>query len=504
MSERYLIGIDNGGSEIKCAVFSVDGRELAVASRRLPIEVPQPGWSERDSDEVWEKNAEAIREALELAGISGDDVAGVGLTGYGNGFCLVDAEGRPSYKAIVSTDERADAICDEFAETGVERTIYPMTCQSTWAAQPVALLPWFKRNMPEVLAASRWVLGIKDWIRYKLTGEFTTEITEASSTCLCNLHTRAFDPAIFEAAGIPECLEKMPPILGSFEVGGTVTAEAAAATGLAKGTPVVGGFFDIDACEFASGVADTETLCLIAGTWSINERLATEANTDYDKNKNTVTLGYIPGYYNIEESWATSASNFDWFVANFLEKDRPGMSRGELYAECNAAVAALDPADSSALFVPYLYDASYPSGADACFMGLSSYTTRDHMILAVYEGVCFSTLWNVRRLVGQDLSGRRVRLSGGVAKSHEWTQIMADVLGVPIETLSNTELGAQGAAMAAGVAAGVYDSIEDAIARSVRVGETVEPRADYVGLYREKYARYERALEALKVFGAKE
>ena len=249
MSEKYLVGIDNGGSEIKCAVFTADGRELAVASRRLPIEVPEPGWSERDSNEVWEKNAEAVREALERAGISGDEVAGVGLTGYGNGFCLVDAKGEPSYPAIVSTDERADGICAEFAETGVERAIYPMTCQSTWAAQPIALLAWFKRNSPQVLAASRWVLGIKDWIRYKLTGQFTTEITEASSTCLCNLHTRLFDPAIFEAAGIAECLPMMPRIIASEECGGYVTAEAAAATGLAEGTPVVGGFFDIDRCS---------------------------------------------------------------------------------------------------------------------------------------------------------------------------------------------------------------------------------------------------------------
>ncbi|MBR2683265.1 MAG: hypothetical protein IKE22_08375, partial [Atopobiaceae bacterium] len=196
MSEKFLMGIDNGGSEIKCAVFTLDGQELAVANRRLPIEVPHPGWSERDALEVWKKNAEAIGEAIELADINGADIVGIGLTGYGNGFCLVDGAGNPTYKAIVSTDERADDICEEFAQTGVERAIYPMTCQTTWAAQPIALLAWFKRNNPEVLEATRWVLGIKDWIRLKLTGTYTTEITEASSTCLCNLHTRQFDRAI--------------------------------------------------------------------------------------------------------------------------------------------------------------------------------------------------------------------------------------------------------------------------------------------------------------------
>lgn len=501
MADRVLIGIDNGGSETKCAVFSLDGRELAVASRRLPIEVPHPGWSERDAKRVWEMNVEAIREALSSAKVTGEQVAGVGLTGYGNGVCLVDENGEPTYKAVVSTDERADDICSEFAETGVERAIYPMTCQSTWAAQPAAMLVWFKRNMPEVLERTRWCLGIKDYVRFRLTGAFTTEMTEASSTCLLNLHTREFDPAIFEALGIPELIRLMPPVCESCSVTGTISAQGAKETGLVEDTPVAAGYFDIDAAEFASGVADTETLCLIAGTWSINERLVREANTDYDKNKNTVTLGYRPGFFNIEESWPTSASNFDWFVSNLLSSDDKDTARSEIYAKCNAAVAELDPNESDVVFVPYLYGASYPSGADACFMGLTSYTTREHMLLAVYEGVCFSTLWNVHQLVGRDLTGRQVRLSGGVAKSHEWTQIMADVLGVPVETLANTELSAQGAAMSAGVAAGIYSDFDDAIAQSVRLGETVYPRPERVEIYRRKFERYERALEALAVFG---
>ena len=297
-------------------------------------------------------------------------MAGVGLTGYGNGVCLVDENGEPTYKAVVSTDERADDICSEFAETGVERAIYPMTCQSTWAAQPAAMLVWFKRNMPEVLERTRWCLGIKDYVRFRLTGAFTTEMTEASSTCLLNLHTREFDPAIFEALGIPELIRLMPPVCESCSVAGTISAQGAKETGLVEGTPVAAGYFDIDAAEFASGVADTETLCLIAGTWSINERLAREANTDYDKNKNTVTLGYRPGFFNIEESWPTSASNFDWFVSNLLSSDDKDTARSEIYAKCNAAVAELDPNESDVVFVPYLYGASYQAipHVSICFL----------------------------------------------------------------------------------------------------------------------------------------
>lgn len=501
MGKRVLVGLDNGGSETKCAVFSLSGEELAVASRRLPIVVPHPGWSERDAHGVWRMNCEAIRDALAQAGVSGADVAGVGLTGYGNGVVLVDGHGQPTYPAIISTDERASGVCAELAASGVQRSIFPLTRQTMWAAQPAALLRWFRQNRPEVLERSRWYLGIKDYIRLCLTGEVTTEVTEASSTCLMNLDTRSFDERIFEALGIPELMRLMPPVLESCAVGGTVTAEAAEASGLAAGTPVVAGYFDIDAAEFASGVADEDTLCLIAGTWSINEHLAREANADYDRRRNTVTLGYRPGFFNVEESWATSASNFDWFVDKLLLADRPGTPRSQVYQECNEVVARLDPRDSSAVFVPYLYDAPYPSGADACFLGLSSYTSRDQMVLAVYEGVCLCTLWNVRQLVGKDLSGLRVRLSGGVAKSAPWTQIMADVLGAPVETLANTELSAQGAAMAAGIATGDYTSFDDAIARAVRLGPTVQPRADLVEVYQRKYRRYERALEALKTFG---
>ncbi|RVU98115.1 carbohydrate kinase [Coriobacteriales bacterium OH1046] len=501
MAEKVLLGLDNGGSETKCAVYALDGRELAVSRKRLPIEVPHPGWSERDAEKVWNANVEAVREALSRAHVSGCDVVGVGLTGYGNGACLVDAAGQAVCKVIVSTDERANGICAEFADRGIERKIYPFTCQSTWAAQPAALLPWLKRNSPELLERARWWLGIKDYVRLRLTGEVSTEITEASSTCLLNLHTREFDEKIFEALGIPELFRLMPPVRESTEVAGHVSAEAAQLCGLLEGTPVAAGYFDIDAAEFASGVVNDRTLCLITGTWSINERLAMSANTDYDRNKNTVTLGYRPGYFNVEESWPTSASNFDWYIREVICQGSSEVDREELYARCNSMVSSLDPRDSDVIFVPYLYGSSYPSDARGCFLNLSSYTTHEHMLLAVYEGVCLSTLWNVRQLVGESLPEFQIRISGGVTRSRAWTQIMADVLQAPMQMLENHELSAHGAAMCAGVASGVYDSLDDAIARSVRLGEKIHPRAELAECYREKYERYVQALEALAVLG---
>lgn len=339
--KQYLMGIDNGGSEIKCAIFGMDGEEIAVAGRRLPISVPAPGFTERDALQVWEANAEAIRESIEKAGISGKQIKAVGLTGYGNGLCLVDGKGEPTCSCIVSTDNRAADYCRRFAENGAERAIYPMTCQTIWSAQPAALLPWFKDNRPEVLEKSAWYLSIKDFIRFRLTGVFACEMTDASSGCLLNLHTREFDQKIFDALGIGGLRRLMPPCLESTDVSGYVTEEAAKRTGLAEGTPVAGGYFDIDAGALASGVLGPDMLCLIAGTWSINEYLRAEANTDYDKNCNTVTLSFLPGYFLVEDSSPTSASNFDWYVRTFLETGPSGGSSGRAVPAVRPGAGAL-------------------------------------------------------------------------------------------------------------------------------------------------------------------
>ena len=501
MSGRYLLAIDNGGTETKAAIFDRDGHEVAVASRHVPIDFPEPGFTERDASLVWEANVHAIQEALATAGIEGADIAGIGLTGYGNGICLVDEQGDAVAPLIISTDERAGALRNELRASGAEREIYPMTCQTLWAAQPACLLPWFKRHRPDILNRARWCFGIKDFIRMKLTGNACYELTEASSGCLMNLHTRAYDDRIFETLGIADLKGIMPPIVESTAVSGTVTEEAAARCGLAAGIPVAGGYFDIDAAALASGVRDCQTLSLVAGTWSINDHLATEANTDYDKNANTTTLSYWPGHFLVEESWATSASNFNWFVTNLLEPDLPKTtSRSAIYRRRDELMASTDPASGDVVFVPYLFDSSTTEGARGTFLNLTGSTTRDDMMLAVCEGVCFSTRLNVGRLVRPGHTFTHARLSGGVSKSEPWTQMMADILDIPMTTLESSELTAQGAAMAAGVACGMFDSLDAAIDAMVHTRKTYEPDPARRSVYDRKWQTYLRALDALETF----
>ena len=161
---KYILGIDNGGSDIKCALFDVEGKEIGSASYQVPIDTPRQGYTERDCEKVWEGNVKVIKEVLEKTNINPEDIVSIGITAYGNGLVFVDEDINPVYSAIVSTDNRAEELCQKFKEEGIERKLFPYTRQTIWSAQPAVLLPWFKENNNEVLNNTRWVLSIKDYL----------------------------------------------------------------------------------------------------------------------------------------------------------------------------------------------------------------------------------------------------------------------------------------------------------------------------------------------------
>lgn len=495
----YLIGIDNGGSEIKCALFDLTGKTVMIARRRLPLDQPHPGWTERDAEAVWRASAETIRETVTGSGISPREILAAGLTGYGNGMLLVDENGAPVTPCIVSTDSRASDYGSRFAQSGAQRQIFHQTLQTIWSAQPAALIPWFQDHDKAVLDRSAKFLGIKDWIRFRLTGTMATEVTEASSTCLFHLKDRRFDPEIFRALGIEAYHRLAPRCVESTAISGYVTEAAAAETGLQAGMPVAGGYFDIDANALASGILDSRQLCLIAGTWSINQYLSKTANEEYDLNRNTTTLSYLPDHYLIEDSSATSASNFDWFATNLMDAPLGSAGRHDFYKACDTRISAMDPEKSDIIFIPYLYDASAVSGGRGAFLNLNGSHGKDDLLLAVYEGVVFSTAMHVSRLK-PETPFASARLSGGVAHSPVWSQMMADVLGLPVEIPQGTELAAKGAAMGAGVACEAFSDLNHAVHDMYATERIHQPRAEYHEKYRRKYEKYKKAIEALRVF----
>ena len=498
--EKYFLGIDNGGTVIKAGIFGCNGEEIAIADETAELLEPEPGWVERSLEKVWESNIRVIQKVIAMAGIRPDEIGGIGITGYGNGICLVDGEGKPVCNAIVSSDSRAAKLCEELREQGIEEQIYPLTYQELWPAQTAVLLKWVKMNRPEILERTASVLSIKDYIRMKLTGRRAYEVTETTCNGLMNIHTLKYDESIFSALDIRECMKLMPEYTEVMGISGYVTETAAEETGLKAGTLVAGSCYDVNACALASGIADDAELCMIAGTWSINEVLTKELI----KGANSIARSYAPGYYIMEESSPTSANNFNWFVRKILKQGDSASEKKEIYEECNKAVASLAPQDSEVVFVPYLYDSATYPGAKGTFLNLCGYQGWEHLVRGIYEGIAFSALYHVERLKSYGVTFERARLSGGITNSEVWSQMFSDILGVPLSVPQASEPAALGAAMCAAAAAGLYSDISAVQANMVHVGRTYEPDTQRHNIYQKKFAVYKRALEALEYFHGKD
>jgi L-xylulokinase len=499
---KYFLGADNGGTMTKAVLFDETGREIASAANKTPLIVPEEGYNERDMAELWEITAKTIKSCIEGAAIDARDILAVGCSGHGKGLYLWGKDGQPAYHAIASTDHRAYDIIRRWMADGTNERAKEKVLQNVIECQPVALLRWLKENDPEVLAKTEWIFEAKDYIRFMLTGEAYAEITDYSGTCLMNLKTSQFERELLEIYGIGEVYEKLPPIRYSCDVCGHVTEKASRETGIPEGTAVCGGMFDIDACAIAMGAHQDDDICVITGTWAINEYVSSE----YHKGNVRNSLFCVPGSYLIEESSPASAGNMEWIIANFMEKDLEECKRNgvSVYDKINAMVDGLPPEKSGAVFLPFLYGTNVDGLDRACFFGLVNSYDKSHVLRAVYEGVAFCHMNHIDRL----LEGRRrpayLKLAGGVAKSPVWSQMFADISGIPVKTIEGNELGGLGCAIAGSVAVGTCRDLDEAVGKMVRVSRVFQPDPDKVRIYKKKYELYNEIIGKLTAEGGKQ
>jgi L-xylulokinase len=375
----YLMGIDNGLTLSKAAIFDLAGHEVAVAGQKIDLTYPHPGWTERDLGVVWEATAGAIRAAIAKAGIRPEEIIGIGNSGHGNGIYLLDKAGRPLL-GVASMDTRAADIVERWYATGVHDQAFQYTYQSFWAAQPNALLAWFKENQPDFYARIGTVFLCHDYIKYCRTGEITTDYTVMSGSSLFSCRDRGYSAGLLALCGIEDILPALPRLVYSHELAGRVTAEAAAATGLAVGTPVVGGMFDVDAGPLASGTIDEGQLCIIAGTWAINEVVS--RTPIIDKRLFMCNLFTMPDLWLISECSPTSATNLEWFVNQSCGDERAEAKRRgvSVYDICNEEVASLQPGSANIIFHPFLFGSNLLPTARAGYYGLAGWHTRAHLL----------------------------------------------------------------------------------------------------------------------------
>jgi L-xylulokinase len=490
--DEYLLGIDNGSTVSKAALFDLHGKEIAVACCKADTEYPHCGWTERSMEMLWQSTAKAIRTVLAKSGVKPEAIVGIGNTGHGNGAYLLDKQGQALRNGIQSMDSRAAGVLAEWNRRGLHVQVFPYTIQSFWPAQPNALLAWLKQHEPQNYECLGAVLMVKDYIKYRLTGEITTDYTDMSATSLMDVRNQCYSKDLMALYDLSEAYDALPALKHSSEVIGVVTPAAELETGLAAGTPVVGGLFDVDASAIGAGAIHANQACLVAGSWSINEVITRDPIVDPDLFM--TTLFAEPGLYLTIEGSATSATNLEWFVNQCCGDERAEASRRgvSVYEICSEEVASLAPDSENIIFHPFLFGSNVQSTARAGFYGVAGWHTRAHLLRALYEGVVFGHLSHIEKLQTAGGQIHSARLAGGGSRSPVWSQMFADMIQVPMEIADGNEIGARGAALSAGIGAGVYKNYDEAIDAAVSVVRVHEPNPVNTAIYLARYAEYQR------------
>lgn len=490
-----VLGIDNGLTVTKAVIFDVDGTQLAVARRRVPQSMPQARWVERDMGGLWRATAEAISEAIARCGRPADDIKAVAATAHGDGVYLLDRNRQPLGPGILSLDSRAGGIVDRWSAGPVFADALSLTGQVPHASAPSALLAWLKENDPDRFGRIAHILACKDWLRFCLTGTIGTDRTEAS-TSFTDVSSQDYSEDALRIYGLEPLFDALPPMAYSADIAGYVTAEAAALTGLAKGTPVASGLHDVTASALGIGGHAEGVASVVAGTYSINQVVSADPLTDprwFCRN------AIMPGRWNNMSISPASTANYDWFLDTFCRKDQEeaAASGGSIHAIMASEIDAALKRPSTILFHPYLFGSPYGNQASGSFLGLHGWHDRGDVLKAVLEGIVFNHRTHVDAL-RDGFAFQEIRLTGGGSRNPAFAQMFADVLGMPVTVTNVDEAAAFGAALCAGTAVDMFASPQEAAAAAVETDHRYLPDAGRSAVFNERFALYSRIAETLR------
>ena len=496
MSARHIIAFDAGGTAVKAAVYDARGFELAVAMRAMPALHPAPGRLERDPRAMWSAICDIAREVVRTAAIDPASIAVVGVTGYGDGLHLIDGNGEPVRNAILSPDQRAQAIVDRWRAVGREEKTIPLTYQRQWAGKPAPLIAWLEAHEPDALARAAHALMCPDYVRFRLTGVLALEVSGLSSAGLIDQKLRRWTPRVLELFGLGRYAQLFGETMEPLTIAGRVSQGAAAETGLVAGTPVSAGYADGPSMAIGLGATGESLISVISGTWGLNQLASRIPVTD--GSISAPILGPRPGEFILIQAAPTSASAFEWFVDSIIGRvDGGRRDREALFDFCNEEVSRTRPEDSPPVFLPYLNGRLNDPKARGAFAGLASWHSLGHIIRAIYEGVAFEHRAHIDHLLRGRAPPVAARFAGGAARSQPWLRIFASAFDAPLELAAANELGALGAAIVAAVGVGLYPDLETAVATMTRVRERVEPDRELAEILSARYKAFKKLRDSI-------
>jgi L-fuculokinase len=480
-----LLGIDVGATGIKAGMFDPDGKLLAVAGRRNgPVQDPlgEPGWMVWDPEDIWGKVCECIRECLVKVG-QASQVKAVACTGFGTDGVPLDANGACLYPFVSWHCGRTVPQQAEMDRRVGNAKIFRISGYHNYHINTANRLLWFRQNHPDILKKTHRWLQVQDYVAFRLSGEFTTECTIASTTMMLDMGARTWSPKLLEAAEVDPSI--LPPASEAGTQIGVLTTRAATETGLVAGTPVVTGGHDCEIAVLGAGVAQDDIWIDITGTWEI--LIATvdafRPTPEHYANGLDFECHALPGQW-ICQSLMIAGAVTEWVRNNFYRD----LGDDEVYS---VMFREAEVPSNGVYILPSFMRGMGPDAsrhALGTILGLQTMTTRGQIVRAALEGLCFQ-LWRQIGAIGNAVgtTPARLRVVGGGQKNPLWLQLKADVTGLPVEITTNPEVTLLGVAILAGIGAGIYSDIQDAVGRVQFTTEDFSPNQNAHEAYEARY-----------------
>lgn len=483
----YYIGIDLGTSAVKLLLMEGNGKIANIVSKEYPLYFPHPGWSEQNPDDWWAAVREGLAELTKECDRS--QVAGISFGGQMHGLVLLDKDDNVIRPAILWNDGRTQEETDYLNNVTGKENLSKYTANIAFTGFTAPKILWVKNKEPENFARIEKIMLPKDYIAYKLTGSFCTDVSDASGMLLFDVKHKCWSKEMMEICGVKE--SQLAKIYESYEAVGTLKPDIAAGLGLPETVKVAAGAGDNAAAAVGTGTVG-DGMCNISlgtsGTIFISSR-----SFGVDKNNALHSFAHADGNYHLMGCMLSAASCNKWWMEEILHTDS--------FAEEQAAITDDKLGNNHVYFLPYLMGERSPhNDADArgTFIGMTMDTTRADLYQAVLEGVAFAIRdsFEVAKSLGIDITSSKI--CGGGAKSPLWKKIFANVLNIRLDTIESEEGPGYGGAILAAVACGEYASVEDAAKKLVKVTGSVEPDSQLAARYEERYRKFAQIYPAVK------
>ena len=497
---NYVIGVDIGTSGTKTVLFDEKGSVIASKTIEYPMYQPKNGYAEQDPSDWANAAIQTIKAVVAKSGVKKEDVKGIGLSGQMHGLVMLDKDNEVIRRSIIWCDQRTANEVDEMNRKLGREKLIEITANPALTGWTAAKILWVKNNEPENYERCRHILLPKDYIRFVLTHEYATEVSDASGMQLLNVPKRDWSDEIIDGLGLDRSM--LGRVYESCEVTGGLTADIAEAVGLCEGTPVVGGAGDNAAAAVGTGVVEDGKAFTTIGTSGVVFAHTSKISIDKLGRVHTCCAA-VPNSWHVMGVTQGAGLSLKWFRDNFCnaEKETSEMMGVDPYYLMDKEAAEVPIGSNRLLYLPYLMGERPPHldpDARGVFFGLSAMHRKRDLLRAVMEGVSYSLRDCVEVFKQMDINVSDMMACGGGGSSPLWRQMLADLYACPVKTASSKEGPALGVALLAAVGTGLYSSVPEACREVVKTDKIQEPIAENIKPYDDCYRLYTEIYPALK------